>query len=110
VRKVYFQRTKAFHHWLKKLKDKTTILRIADAVESAESGNFQKSKPIKTRGAEGIFEIVVDFGPGYRLYYCREGSTIYWLLIGGINDSQERDVEHAIALRRRGREFGYDKI
>jgi len=70
----------------------------------------KRCKPITKKGAEGIFEIIVDSGPGYRIYFCIESDTLYWLLAGGIKDSQDRDIDYIIDLRKRAKEFGYDQV
>ena len=105
-----FWKTKTFDKWFGKIKDPHSFAEIADAILTVELGDFRRCTPIKKKAAKGIFEIVIDFGPGFRLYYCREGKMIYWLLIGGIKKSQDRDIDYAIELRRRGREIGYDKV
>lgn len=56
-------------------------------------GNFGNCKPL--RGYNGIYELVIDLGPGYRIYYGKQGSTVVILLMGGDKGSQERDIEKA---------------
>jgi putative addiction module killer protein len=68
---------------------------ITERILLAQSGIL--GKLLKDTG--GISEIVMDTGPGYRLYYCREAGIIYWLLLGGVKDTQKRDVKRAMALR-----------
>ena len=49
---------------------------------------------------EGVYEIKMDFGPGYRVYYAMNGSTVVYLLAGGDKDSQADDIRRAVAIRR----------
>jgi len=56
-------------------------------------GNFGDCKPIKS--AKGIWELVIDYGPGYRIYFAKEKQTIVILLCAGEKKSQQRDIEKA---------------
>ena len=49
---------------------------------------------------EGVSEMRIHFGPGYRVYYTRRGEVIYLLLLGGDKRSQKRDIKHAIEMAR----------
>jgi putative addiction module killer protein len=53
-------------------------------------GNFGDSKIIK--GGDGIWELRINFGPGYRVYFGKKGTTIIILLLGGNKGTQERDI------------------
>lgn len=63
---------------------------------SAERGNFGDAKGL----GGGLWEMRVDVGPGYRLYYTRRGETLYLLLVGGSKASQKRDIARARAMLR----------
>jgi putative addiction module killer protein len=58
-----------------------------------ETGNFSNAKPV----GDGVNEYKIDFGPGYRVYFGREGSAIIILLCGGTKKRQQRDIEAAKA-------------
>ncbi|MDL2271794.1 type II toxin-antitoxin system RelE/ParE family toxin [Desulfovibrio sp. OttesenSCG-928-I05] len=75
-----FHQTDTFSAWLMKLKDTKARARIVTRVRSAEHGNFGDCAPV----GEGVSEMRLHFGPGYRLYFWQEGSQVYWLLAGVI--------------------------
>lgn len=89
-----FLRTDEFHAWLSALKDKIGRARIAHRIRSAEHGNFGDCEPV----GEGVSEMRVHVGPGYRVYYTRRGETVYLLLLGGDKSSQKRDIKRAIEM------------
>ena len=91
-----FHQTDAFSNWLEKLKDIRARARIVVRIRSAELGNFGDCAPV----GEGVSEMRLHFGPGYRLYFWQQGGQVYWLLAGGDKSSQKRDIERAKALRR----------
>ncbi|MBB3948424.1 putative addiction module killer protein [Rhizobium skierniewicense] len=91
-----FEISSQFDSWLQSLKDKKGRVRIAARIIAAEHGNFGDSKPV----GEGVSEMRIHYGPGYRLYYTRKGETVYFLLIGGDKSSQKRDIEKAIEMAR----------
>jgi len=91
-----FLRSKEFDTWLSALKDKLGRARIIHRIRSAEHGNFGDCEPV----GEGVSEMRIHFGPGYRVYYTRRGEVIYLLLLGGDKSSQKRDIKHAIEMAR----------
>jgi putative addiction module killer protein len=91
-----FERSEEFDHWLAGLKDKTGRARIALRIRSAEHGNFGDCKPV----GEGVSEMRVHVGPGYRVYYTRRAAVVYLLLVGGDKSTQKRDIKRAIAMAR----------
>jgi putative addiction module killer protein len=91
-----FLRSEEFDSWLSALKDKLGRARIIHRVRSAEHGNFGDCEPV----GEGVSEMRIHFGPGYRVYYTRRGEVIYLLLLGGDKRSQKRDIKHAIEMAR----------
>ena len=86
-------RSLAFKTWIAELRDVRARSRIAYRILAAERGNFGDCRPV----GEGISEMRVDVGPGYRVYYVQRGKLIYLLLIGGDKKSQRRDI--ALAKR-----------
>lgn len=89
-------RSETFDRWLRKLRDAKAKARILARLEAATLGNFGDVKPI----GEGVTEMRINVGPGYRVYYCRRGTTVYLLLVGGDKASQTKDVKRAIAMAR----------
>jgi putative addiction module killer protein len=91
-----FYRTAEFDSWLSNLKDKIGKARILKRIRAAEGGNFGDCEPV----GEGVSEMRIHVGPGYRLYYTRIGEVIYLLLVGGDKSSQSRDIKRAIDMAR----------
>lgn len=91
-----FLRSDEFDAWLAGLKDKVGRARIALRIRSAELGNFGDCEPV----GEGVSEMRIHFGPGYRVYYTRRGEVLYLLLVGGNKSSQKRDIKRAIEMAR----------
>lgn len=89
-----FQRTPEFDAWLKTLRDPVGKARIIARIRSAEAGNFGDCEPV----GEGVSEMRVHCGPGYRVYYGRMGNVVYLLLCGGDKSTQKRDIKQAKAL------------
>jgi len=88
------ERTSEFDDWLLQLKDLKGRARIAARINSAALGNFGDCKSV----GDGISEMRIDFGPGYRVYYTRCGQVVYLLLIGGDKSTQRQDITKAKAL------------
>jgi len=89
-------RTEVFDIWLRKLKDSRGKARILDRIRSAERGNFGDCDSV----GNGVTEMRIHFGPGYRIYYSRIGPIVYILLCGGTKRSQNRDIAKAHDLAR----------
>jgi putative addiction module killer protein len=89
--------------WLTTL-DAPTRARIIVAVLRMERGNFSAAKPV----GSGVSEVRLDFGPGYRVYFGRDGEQLVILLAGGSKKRQQGDIELAHSLwaeyKRRKRE------
>ncbi len=91
-----FQRSDEFDAWLAGLKDKAGRARIVHRIRSAEHGNFGDCVPV----GEGVSEMRVHVGPGYRAYFTRRAEVVYLLLLGGDKSSQKRDIKRAIEMAR----------
>ncbi|MDQ7830993.1 MAG: type II toxin-antitoxin system RelE/ParE family toxin [Desulfovibrionaceae bacterium] len=91
-----FRQTDIFSRWLEKLEDIQAKARILVRIRAAELGNFGDCAPV----GEGVSEMRLHFGPGYRVYFWKQESRIYWLLAGGDKSSQKRDIKRAMSLRR----------
>ena len=91
-----FQKTEAFDAWLAGLKDRKGKARILARISSAQAGNFGDCEPV----GEGVSEMRIHYGPGYRVYYARVGSVVYLLLSGGDKSSQKRDIKKAIKMKQ----------
>jgi putative addiction module killer protein len=83
----------SFQRWFEELDD-VTCARIAVALERLERGNFSTVKSVSA----GVFEMRMDFGPGYRVYFGKDGERFVILLGGGTKKRQQRDIESAWAL------------
>lgn len=83
-----------YQSWLDTVRDKRSKARITTRVDRAALGNFGKTEPV----GDGVFEMKLDFGPGFRVYYAVEGSKIIFLLGGGSKDKQQNDIDQAKAL------------
>ena len=83
---------KPFNKWRDKL-DVNIRAVIRTRLDRVKFGNFGDCSAIK--GCDGIWELRIDVGPGYRIYFGKVGSTIIVLLIGGAKGSQMRDIEKA---------------
>lgn len=82
--------TAEFEDWLRKLRDSQGKTRILTQIRRLQLGNPGKAEPV----GEGVSELRIHFGPGYRVYFVRIAET-YWILRGGDKDSQERDIQRA---------------
>ena len=85
-----------FAEWFDDL-DSVTAARVDRYVRRLEAGNFGAAKALR----EGVFELRLDFGPGYRVYYGREGRTIIILLGGGSKRRQDADIAAAVERWKR---------
>lgn len=88
------EKTSEFDKWLKKLNDRKAKAKILLRLQRVEAGNLGD---ISSAG-EGIEEFRIHYGPGYRIYFRRQGEKIILLLIGGDKSSQESDIKKAKAL------------
>jgi putative addiction module killer protein len=85
-----------YQEWLDKLKDLTGRIAIQRRVDRVAAGNFGNHKFCQ----EGVWELRINVGPGYRVYYAQEGTTIVLLLCGGLKRTQASDLKTAVRYRR----------
>ncbi|MCC6870134.1 MAG: type II toxin-antitoxin system RelE/ParE family toxin [Burkholderiales bacterium] len=88
------QQTDLFIEWFGALKDRTARLRIAARIRIVEQGSLGDWKSV----GDGVSELRVDYGPGYRLYFTRRGEQVVVLLAGGGKRTQAADIKAAKAM------------
>ena len=86
--------TETFKNWIRNLKDKIAQAVIAARIRRISAGNYGDAKPV----GNGVFELRIDYGPGFRVYFIRRGKEIVVLLCGGDKSTQSRDIENAKQL------------
>lgn len=92
--------TEVFDLWFESLKDRQTARRIQARIDRAEEGNFGDHKAV----GEGVSELRIQFGPGFRVYFTQRGLEIVILLAGGDKSSQTQDIATAHELARQLKE------
>ncbi len=88
--------TERFDNWFAKLADRTGKLRIQARIDRAEMGNFGECQPV----GEGVSEMRIHFGPGYRVYFAQRDIEVVILLAGGDKSTQSSDIKTALELAR----------
>jgi len=78
--------------WLRSLRDRQGYARILARLDRIENGNFGQCRPLR----DGVWELKIDHGPGYRLYYGVVGKTIILLLCAGYKRTQQADIQRAV--------------
>ena len=81
-----------FDEWLSALADRRAQAKVASRVDRLAAGNFGDCKPLR----EGVYELRIDWGPGYRVYYAMIGKVCVLLLCGGDKRKQTADIDRAI--------------
>jgi putative addiction module killer protein len=90
------RKTEVFAKWLDSLRDIHARARILVRIERLAAGNPGNVKPV----GEGVSELRIDYGPGYRLYYKEQGQEVVVLLAGGDKRTQASDIKTALRLAR----------
>jgi putative addiction module killer protein len=93
---IEIHKTELFAKWLDNLSDIKAKARVLVRIERLATGNAGDVKPV----GEGISEMRIDYGPGYRVYFIKRGSELIILLAGGDKDSQSGDIKTAHRLAR----------
>ncbi len=93
---IEVRQTEVFASWLRKLRDENAKARIQIRIRRLSLGNFGDIKPV----GEGVSELRIDYGPGYRVYFQRIGSLLVLLLIGGDKKTQNADIAKAKKLAK----------
>ena len=91
---IELKQTETFRKWRTKLRDQRARAAIASRLDRLAYGHAGDVEPI----GNGISELKIHYGPGYRVYFCKAGDTIVILLCGGDKGSQARDIKTAKRL------------
>jgi putative addiction module killer protein len=81
-----------FDAWLDQLSDQQALSRITSRIDRLTRGILGDCKPLQ----DGVWELRIDYGPGYRIYYSMVGKTVVLLLCGGDKRKQNADIERAV--------------
>jgi putative addiction module killer protein len=93
---IEVRQTDIYASWFSGLRDRQVKARIDIRIRRLSLGNPGDAKPV----GEGVSELRIDHGPGYRVYYVQKGKVLIVLLAGGDKSSQERDIRVAKELAR----------
>src|SRR5208282_3593262 len=91
---IEFKQTETFRKWRTRLKDERVRALIASRLDRLAYGNAGDVRPV----GQGISELRIDYGSGFRVYFKKRGKTIIILLCGGDKSTQEKDIETAKRL------------
>lgn len=90
------EKTDEYGQWLDALRDRTGRARILVRVDRLIDGNSGQHRDL----TDGVSELKIDFGPGYRVYYAQRGTRLLLLLAGGDKSTQQKDIATAIELAK----------
>ncbi|MFM7716553.1 MAG: type II toxin-antitoxin system RelE/ParE family toxin [Microcystis sp.] len=93
---IEIRQTKTYSEWFSGLRDRQAKARIDIRIRRLSTGNPGDVKPV----GQGVSELRVDYGPGYRVYFIQQGKTLIILLAGGDKKTHERDIKTALDLAR----------
>jgi len=88
--------SQTFRNWMNGLRDRQARARVQARLDRLALGNPGDTKPLR----DGVSELRIDYGPGYRVYYLRRGPVIVVLLAGGDKRTQDADIERAIGIAK----------
>ncbi len=93
---IELRQTEVFAAWLHALRDRQARARIQTRLRRLSLGNPGDARPV----GEGVSELRIDYGPGYRVYFVQRGQMQVVLLAGGDKRTQDRDIQTAVDLAR----------
>jgi putative addiction module killer protein len=93
---IEIRKTEAYARWLDGLHDIRARARVMTRIERLAAGNSGDVKPV----GEGVSELRINYGPGYRVYFTMRGRTVVILLAGGEKRTQATDIKTALRLAR----------
>jgi putative addiction module killer protein len=93
---IEIRETSEYTAWFERLRDRMAKTRILIRIRRVSLGNFGDVKPV----GDGVLELRIDYGPGYRVYFLRRGEALVVLLGGGDKRTQSRDIDRAISLSK----------
>ena len=93
---IEIRETLVFSAWLASLRDAQARARVQGRILRLRQGNPGDVKPV----GEGVSELRIDYGPGYRVYYVKRGALLVILLAGGAKPTQDKDIKTALKLAR----------
>jgi putative addiction module killer protein len=96
MREIEILETDEYQKWFEGLRDLNAQFRIGVRLRRVTLGNLGDVRSV----GEGVSELRMEYGPGYRVYFARRGETVIILLAGGDKSSQQRDIELAKELAR----------
>ncbi len=101
---VEIRKTDLFAHWLDELRDIQARARVQSRIERLAAGNPGDVEPV----GEGVSELRINYGPGYRVYFKQRGRALIILLAGGDKRTQAKDIKTALRLARNLLEYHHD--
>ena len=93
---IEIRQTEVYASWFARLRDRQARARIDVRIRRLSLGNPGDVRPV----GEGVSELRIDYGPGYRVYFVQRGSQVVILLAGGDKRSQNQDIQTALELAR----------
>ena len=93
---IEVRQTEVYARWFRWVRDRQARVRIDSRIRRLSLGNPGDVRPV----GEGVSEIRIDYGPGYRVYFVQRGQALVVLLAGGDKDSQDRDIRRALDLAK----------
>lgn len=93
---ITIRETDTYSRWFSALRDRKARARIQIRLDRLQLGLFGDVKPV----GEGVSELRIDYGPGYRVYFVQRGHELLILLAGGAKNTQDKDIKTALELAR----------